>query len=215
MTEGCQGNRPIKIKEKRNIEFILDAPYVSSPNLITVKDLKLLKPGIKIRVADDVFTRLQYISGISRLFPGKEYIIKEVKVNEGDTVNLDISSIDDDGDTTKLTFSGWMTSSTKKTSFDDAGTYNVTVIYQQTQNYTYKNITYYVNVSDITSPNITLFGPQNNSVTNNVNVVFTYNVSDFSRVENCTLYIGIDVSQNNQSYVSQTITNNFTLELWE
>ncbi|MBS3152729.1 hypothetical protein J4230_04940 [Candidatus Woesearchaeota archaeon] len=82
MTEGCQGNRPIKIKEKRNIEFILDAPYVSSPNLITVKDLKLLKPGIKIRVADDVFTRLQYVSGISRLFPGKEYIIKEVKVNE-------------------------------------------------------------------------------------------------------------------------------------
>jgi len=53
--------------------------------------------------------------------------ISDVTVKEGGTISFDPKVIDPDGDEFTVTYTGWMTSSSKKTSFDDAGTYSVTV----------------------------------------------------------------------------------------
>jgi hypothetical protein len=53
--------------------------------------------------------------------------IPDVTVNEGETVSLRPIATDPDGDSVKLTYSGWMTSSTYTTDYDDAGTHIVTV----------------------------------------------------------------------------------------
>ncbi len=50
-----------------------------------------------------------------------------VTVKEGETVNLDCNIYDEEGDNIIVSYGGWMTSSTKKTTFDDAGEYTVIV----------------------------------------------------------------------------------------
>lgn len=55
-------------------------------------------------------------------------IVPEViEVDEGETVFIEVDAFDPDGDEVTITFSGWMTSDTYTTNFDDAGTYTVTV----------------------------------------------------------------------------------------
>ncbi len=51
----------------------------------------------------------------------------EITVKEGETVVIEANVSDPDGDQVSVTFSGWMTSDTKKTGYDDAGEYKVTV----------------------------------------------------------------------------------------
>jgi len=53
--------------------------------------------------------------------------IPDVLVEEGSTVFIDAKATDQDGDSIKITFGGWMTSDTKETDFNDAGTYKVIV----------------------------------------------------------------------------------------
>jgi hypothetical protein len=50
---------------------------------------------------------------------------KDIVVKEGDTVSLSPQVSDADGDEVTLTISGWMTASSKQTSFEDAGTHDV------------------------------------------------------------------------------------------
>jgi hypothetical protein len=52
---------------------------------------------------------------------------EQVAVDEGDTVELKVSATDEDNDKVSIEFSGWMTSSTKETGYNDAGTHAVTV----------------------------------------------------------------------------------------
>ncbi|MBI2147737.1 cadherin repeat domain-containing protein [Candidatus Woesearchaeota archaeon] len=56
-------------------------------------------------------------------------LLRDVNVNEGDTLDLEsyLDVSDQDGDDYDLTYSGWMSSSKKALSYDDAGTYDVTV----------------------------------------------------------------------------------------
>ena len=54
-------------------------------------------------------------------------IVESVTVTEGDTIKLSPSVSDPEGDEIKIEFSGWMTSDTKVTDFDDAGEYGVTI----------------------------------------------------------------------------------------
>ncbi|RMF56193.1 cadherin repeat domain-containing protein [Candidatus Woesearchaeota archaeon] len=54
-------------------------------------------------------------------------IDKEIEVTEGDTVVLEPEVSDPDGDDVTVEYSGWMTSSTKQTGYDDAGVYEVTI----------------------------------------------------------------------------------------
>lgn len=53
--------------------------------------------------------------------------IPDITVNEGETVKLPISATDREGDTLTTTISGWMTSDTYKTTYDDAGSYTVKI----------------------------------------------------------------------------------------
>jgi hypothetical protein len=53
--------------------------------------------------------------------------IPDITVKEGETVKLPISATDREGDKLTTIISGWMTSDTYKTTFEDAGTYTVKV----------------------------------------------------------------------------------------
>ena len=53
--------------------------------------------------------------------------IDDVTVDEGDTITLDPDVTDPDGDDVTVEYSGFMTSPTKQTDFDDAGEYTVTI----------------------------------------------------------------------------------------
>jgi len=53
--------------------------------------------------------------------------IADVTVREGETVSFSPKVLDPDGDEIAVTYSGWMTSSSKTTGFGDQGTYTVTI----------------------------------------------------------------------------------------
>jgi hypothetical protein len=53
--------------------------------------------------------------------------IPDITVKEGETVKLPISATDREGDKLTTTISGWMTSDTYKTTYEDAGSYTVKV----------------------------------------------------------------------------------------
>lgn len=53
--------------------------------------------------------------------------IDDVTVNEGDTVKLSPVVTDEDNDPLTITYSGWMTSNLKATTYGDFGTYTVTI----------------------------------------------------------------------------------------
>jgi len=51
----------------------------------------------------------------------------QITVQETDTVSIEAAAEDYDGDKVVITYSGWMSSSTKETNYNDAGEYEVTV----------------------------------------------------------------------------------------
>jgi len=53
--------------------------------------------------------------------------MQDVTVYEGDTIELHPTITDADGDKVTVAYSGWMTSSTKQTGYDDAGEYDVVI----------------------------------------------------------------------------------------
>jgi len=53
--------------------------------------------------------------------------LSDIIVNEGETVKISPSATDADGDKLTFKYSGWMTSDTYKTGYDDSGKYSVTV----------------------------------------------------------------------------------------
>jgi len=53
--------------------------------------------------------------------------LDDVAVKEGETVNLDLDAEDPEGEPVTVTYSGWMSSSTKKTGFDDSGNHEVII----------------------------------------------------------------------------------------
>jgi hypothetical protein len=52
---------------------------------------------------------------------------KEITVKEGEQVTLNIQASDPDGDKVTLSFDGWMTSASRGTDYDDAGSHEVTI----------------------------------------------------------------------------------------
>jgi hypothetical protein len=54
-------------------------------------------------------------------------IAKEMTVNEGDTIKLAPKVSDEDGDSVTVSYSGWMSSDTYTTNFEDAGRHQVVV----------------------------------------------------------------------------------------
>lgn len=53
--------------------------------------------------------------------------IPDIEVNEGETVSISARATDADGDRLTYTYSGWMTSATKDTGYNDAGEHTVVV----------------------------------------------------------------------------------------
>lgn len=53
--------------------------------------------------------------------------VSDITVDEGETIRLDPVITDPDGDEVTVTYSGFMNSSTRETTFGDAGTYTVTI----------------------------------------------------------------------------------------
>lgn len=54
-------------------------------------------------------------------------VVRDVTVEEGETVEADVSCVDPDGDTVSIEFEGKMSSATWKTTYTDAGTYTIEV----------------------------------------------------------------------------------------
>jgi len=59
--------------------------------------------------------------------PKLTVVSNDITVYEGDTVTIDSTCVDPEGDKVTTTYSGWMNSNTRSTGYDDAGKYDVTV----------------------------------------------------------------------------------------
>lgn len=55
-----------------------------------------------------------------------------ITVSEGDTVTLEPVITDKEGDEIRVSYTGWMTSSTRETTYEDAGEHSVTIIARDT-----------------------------------------------------------------------------------
>jgi hypothetical protein len=53
--------------------------------------------------------------------------MRDITVYEGDTIRLEPRITDEDGDKVTVKYTGWMTSATKQTDYDDAGEYDTTI----------------------------------------------------------------------------------------
>jgi hypothetical protein len=69
----------------------------------------------------------------------------EITVNEGETVKIDAQASDADGDEVTLTFSGWMDSPTRETTFDDEGRHTVTITATDGKKESVQDVTVIVN----------------------------------------------------------------------
>ena len=76
--------------------------------------------------------------------------IDSIAVNEGDTVTLVPTATDPDGDPLTFSYSGWMTSASYDTSYDDAGDHIVTVTVSDGAASDSQSVTVTVNNVDIT-----------------------------------------------------------------
>ncbi|NOZ80083.1 MAG: hypothetical protein GXP63_00280 [DPANN group archaeon] len=76
--------------------------------------------------------------------------LEDMTVKEGDTIVLQPTVSDADGDQVSISYSGWMTSSTYTTTYDDAGTHSVTVTADDGKASVSKTIT--ITVEDVNRP---------------------------------------------------------------
>jgi hypothetical protein len=75
---------------------------------------------------------------------------KEINAKEGDTVELSPKVTDPDGDQVVVSYKGWMASSSYKTGFDDAGSYDVQILASDGKAVTIFNVK--VNVANVNRP---------------------------------------------------------------
>jgi hypothetical protein len=83
----------------------------------------------EITVSDgktDVVKKLKMVVEPKNNKPVLQFIAN-IEANEGDTVTINPKASDGDGDKLTYSYSGWMSSNTKKTSYQDAGTHKVVV----------------------------------------------------------------------------------------
>ncbi|MBW3004281.1 hypothetical protein KY310_00415 [Candidatus Woesearchaeota archaeon] len=73
-----------------------------------------------------------------------------INVDEGETVMIDADITDEENDELTITYSGWMTSDTYQTDYDDAGTHKVTITVTDGINTVTEEVT--VIVADINRP---------------------------------------------------------------
>jgi hypothetical protein len=69
------------------------------------------------------------------------------------------------------------------------GTYNISLIYSATQNYTGNSTYHMLTVNDTRAPWITLIGPPDDGTDVDGDLIFNFNVNDTGAVQNCSLYV--------------------------
>ena len=106
--------------------------------------------------------------------------IADITVNEGATITLNPTATDPDGDTLTYTYSGWMSSASYTTGYNDVGTHIVTVTVSDGSLTDLKDVTIIVNDVDTTPPAISSVNI--NSPTQ-VNVVFSEPVEESSSTD--------------------------------
>ncbi|MGC8929872.1 MAG: CARDB domain-containing protein, partial [Candidatus Woesearchaeota archaeon] len=93
--------------------------------------------------------------------------------------------------------------------FEDPGIYNITAIYNQTNNYKLSYATYFLTTNDITPPNINLTQPSQSALIGYATINFNYIVYDKSNLSNCSLIINSTINKTNYN-VSVGEVNTFT-----
>jgi len=73
--------------------------------------------------------------------------------------------------------------------FTEPGSYNVTSVFYDCENYTGVSKTFFVESLDVLAPVVNLIFPENDSSIGINDAIFQYNVSDYSDIENCSLYL--------------------------
>ena len=94
--------------------------------------------------------------------------------------------------------------------FSYPGEYNITLVYNETQNYTASQKSYFINVEDIFDPVVEPILPKNQSNVSAGLTVLQYNVSDNSLIDSCSLYINGSFNQTDED-VSVNVTHGFTI----
>jgi len=94
--------------------------------------------------------------------------------------------------------------------FNDTGTINVTVIYNQTQNYSSSTKVYYITVNDTLPPHISFNNPTNNSFVNSTSFILNFTTNELA-----TCNFTLNNSYYNNSLVINQTSHNITLNLNE
>jgi|GEM_PF-5151239 len=132
-----------------------------------------------------------------------------------DTINLNCTRITGEGiikmyNNLSLINSG-STPIGNTTLFNSVFNYNITCTYPSTQNYTFSFETYYVLMNDTTAPTITLIEPLSLAEDTDGFVDFSFNVTDYSTISSCSLYLENELAQTDNS-ITRNITQIFTVE---
>ncbi|MEM2121742.1 MAG: hypothetical protein QXU20_03755, partial [Candidatus Woesearchaeota archaeon] len=96
--------------------------------------------------------------------------------------------------------------------FEDPGIYNVTAVFEGNNNYINSYDTLFVNVNDITPPEINLTYPSPNALIGFATINFNFIVYDKSMISNCSLIINDTINQTSYNITTeqiQTFTQTF------
>ncbi|RME53143.1 hypothetical protein D6783_02845, partial [Candidatus Woesearchaeota archaeon] len=140
-----------------------------------------------------------------------------ITINEDAVINLSAEMVVPSFGAVELYVNGTLEASGQSPlsalhNFSDPGVYNVTARYPATQNYSESAETHFVTVLDITNPNVTLVSPEKNGTVGSNSVLFKYNVSDFSAIANCSLWINGSFNQEDNT-VLKNETQSFSTNL--
>ena len=98
--------------------------------------------------------------------------------------------------------------------FTEPGYHNVTSLFYECENYTGVSKTFFVESLDVLAPIITLISPENDSSVGINDAIFQFNVSDYSDIENCSLYLNGSLNQYEED-VEKNATLYFSTNLEE
>jgi len=113
--------------------------------------IKVTASDGELQTSQDITVTVRALNSAPVLSP-----LAPVTVNEGETVVLQPTAVDPDGDEVVISYSGWMTSNTYTTTFSDAGSYVVTVTVSDGMESTSQNVV--VTVQDVNRAPQFVFG---------------------------------------------------------
>jgi hypothetical protein len=169
---------------------------------------------------EEIFTVAQTSSEVNTTINNSE---SNISLAAGSTIDLNCTLITGESDVYLYNNGTLINSGTSplgnSTTFSSEGLYNITCLYQSTQNYSASSETYWVNVTQY--PIVELVSPAasyTNSSAAVINITFECNATDLTNLQNISLYL-TDTSNSNFA-LNQTTnitgtsnSSNWTLEL--